>query len=250
MDKAGQEYWESVWDTKQTIEKMDISYYTHKLLHSLYGKYLNFDKDKTICEIGCSMSQNLLYFHDNFGYQINGIDYDKKSALKTKIIYQNMGYESNIYHRDFFDNTHFPKYDILVSFGVFEHFENLDKSIKHTLNYINEGGTIITMIPNMNGIVGFLQKMLNKKVYDIHIPYTKEEILEAHEINGYKTLFCDYYGLYQGGVINISGVKYENIIRKILAIPGKPIYFINRLLNIRTDCKYISPYIIYIGKKS
>jgi len=90
------------------------------------------------------------------------------------------------------------------------------ESIKHTSLYLNKNGIIITVIPNMNGIVGFLQKIFNKKVYDVHIPYTKDDILKAHENANYKTLFCDYYGIYQGGVVNLNGIKYEFFLNKYI----------------------------------
>ena len=158
-----------------------------------------------------------------------------------------MNYKANIFHRDFFSKEKIDKYDILTSFGVFEHFENIENSIAHTKHYLKDNGIILTVIPNMNGIVGLLQKLLNKPVYDIHIPYTREEIKNAHEKAGYHTLFCDYYGLYQAGVINLTGNRFENLLRKLLAIPGKPIYYLYKLAKIPFDSRYISPYIIYIG---
>jgi 2-polyprenyl-3-methyl-5-hydroxy-6-metoxy-1,4-benzoquinol methylase len=249
MDKASENYWKEVWNKKEQIDKIDINYYTNKLLYELFKKYLNYDNQKNTCEIGCAMSSYLLFFNDYFGYKINGFDYEKHSVEKTKYVYEKMGYTCNIFYHDVFDDYNGEKFDILTSFGVFEHFENLENSISHTRKYLKNKGIIITLIPNMNGIVGFLQKKFNKKVYDIHIPYIKEDILKAHEQNNYKTLFCDYYGLYQFGVVNINGIKYENFYRKIFSIPGKPFYYFNKLLKVRLDSKYISPYIIYIGKK-
>ena len=247
-DRAGSEYWNSVWTDKVVIHETDVNYYTNSLLHKLYKQFFKRDEEKSIVEIGCSLSANLLYFNKYYKYQINGFDYEKISALKTEEIYEKMGYKTNIYHRDFFSKEKSELYDIVSSFGVFEHFEHLDKSIEQTNHYLKEEGMILTVIPNMNGVVGFLQKLLNRKVYDVHIPYKREDILISHEKAGYETLFCDYYGLYQSGVVNVSGIKNESIIRKILAVPGKPLYFLSKLLHWDFSSKIISPYIIYIGK--
>lgn len=247
-DKAGKEYWNNIWNDKILINELNVNYYTNKLLHNLYKKYFKYDTNKKMLEIGCALSPNLLYFNKYFGYQINGFDYEKEAVKKTKYLYETMGYEANIFYRDFFSNDYSKKYDVVSSFGVFEHFENLAKSITHTTNYLKEEGLILTVIPNMNGIIGFLQKILNKSVYDVHIPYTKEEIINAHKQAGYTILFCDYFGLYQAGVINLKGNKYENNLQKILAIPGKPIYYLYKFLKFSFDSKLISPYIICIGK--
>ena len=247
-DKAGKEYWNSVWEEKSFISKIDIKYYTNNLLHELFTQFLPKDDNWNICEIGCAMSPYLLYFHDYFGYKINGFDYDKESALRTLKIYENMGYKANIFERDFFSKEFCEKFDLLFSMGVFEHFSNLNESIAHTRFYLKKEGLVITIIPNMNGIMGFFQKIFNKKVYNIHFPYTKEDILNSHEKSGYETLFCDYFGIYQGGVVNLGNIKFKNLINKFLAIPGKPLYYLYKNFNLKLDSKFNSPYIIYIGK--
>ncbi|WP_024787508.1 methyltransferase domain-containing protein [Lebetimonas sp. JH369] len=247
QDKAGENYWNSVWKEKMVIDEIDINYYTNRLLHNLYQKYFKFDKTKKVLEIGCALSANLLYFNKYFGYQINGFDYEVDAVKKTINIYNTMNYKANIFHRDFFSKDETDKYNRFTPFGVFEHFENIEDSIAHTRHYLKDNGIILTVIPNMNGIIGLLQKLLNKPVYDVHIPYTREDIKNAHEKAGYNTLFCNYYGLYQAGVINLTGNKFGNILRKLLAIPGKPIYYLYKLTKIPFDSKYISPYIIYIG---
>jgi len=247
-DKTGRDYWNSIWNKKISINEIEINYYTNKIIHELYKKFFRYDRTKKIIEIGCALSANLLYFNKYFGYHINGFDYEVESVEKTREIYSRMGYDANIYHRDFFSDEETEKYDIVTSFGVFEHFEDINGSIAHTRHYLKDNGMILTVIPNMNGIVGLLQKLLNRPVYDVHIPYTKEEMKNAHENAGYKTLFCDYFGLYQAGVINLDGNKYDTMLRKVLAIPGKPIYYFNKITKIPLDSQAISPYIIYIGR--
>lgn len=247
-DKAGLGYWAKNWNQYLEISKIDINYYTNRLLHKIFTKYLNYNKEKDICEIGCAFSPYLLYFHDHFGYRINGFDYEGISVKKTKEIYDNMGYCSNIYHHDFFDIKNCRKYDILTSFGVFEHFEDLNSTINLSKYYLKDNGTIVTVIPNMCGFFGFLQRIFDKRIYDIHIPYDKNDILLAHETNGYKTLFCDYAGIYQFGVVNISNIKYNKIIKKFFSLPRKPLYYFLNLFNISMNYKINSPYIIYIGK--
>jgi len=167
IDKAGREYWNKVWGEKIDVSKIDINYYTNNLLHQLFLKYLPKEKLR-ICEIGCAMSPYLLYFKDYFDYEIYGFDYDKEAVKKTLYIYNQYGYKANIFYRNFFSNDPFDKVDVLYSMGVFEHFSNLEESIKHTNLYLKDDGIIITIIPNMNGIVGLLQKYLIKK-YMIYI---------------------------------------------------------------------------------
>lgn len=248
MDKAGVTYWQDVWDDKNTIIKIDLNYYTYHLLDELFLRFLPKDNSKTICEIGCAMSAYLLYFHERFGYKINGFDYDCQAAQKSAQIYHNMGYEANIFCQDLFEPYVGESFDILTSFGVFEHFENLQQSLVHTKKFLKKNGIIVTLIPNMRGIMGWLQKSLDRHVYDIHVPYMPIDLRSAHEQLGYETLFCDYYGTYQGGVVNVDNHPKKELLQKLFAIPGQPLYRIQQILGKRLDSKIISPYVIYIGK--
>jgi len=247
-NRASVSYWESVWEKQDSIVPIDLKSYKYKEFHEIFQKFIPNNSDLSICEIGCAMSSWLLYFNDYYNLQINGFDYDKQAVEKTSLTYKYMGYKANIYYGDFFVKKNKNTYDILSSWGVFEHFNELEKSIKETKKYLTQHGIIITSIPNMNGITGFYQKFFNKKVYDIHIPYTKQDILQAHEKNGYKTLFCNYVGTYQFGVVNISGIRNETFIRKLFSIPGKPLYILNKIININS--KLLSPHILYIGVKN
>ena len=248
MDRAGMEYWQDVWQSKELIAKIDLSYYTYRLLDELFKNYFPIDNTKSVCEIGCAMSPYLLYFHDRFGYTIHGFDYDCKAVEKTKRIYRSMGYEANIFCQDLFAPYEGESFDLLTSFGVFEHFEDLSSSLEHTKKFLKPGAFILTLIPNMRGVVGWLQKCFNPRVYNIHVPYTSHDLRMSHESVGYETLFCDYYGTYQGGVINIDNHSQKVLLQKLFALPGKPLYRLQKILGKRFDSKMISPYVIYIGK--
>jgi len=247
-DKAGQEYWQEVWEYKDRIEPIDPSYYTYRKIDWLFRRYLPDGKGKSLMEIGAAFSSYLPYFHNRFGYWVWGIDYEKGSAWRTEEIYRSMGMDIPIMHRDFFSDAPIERSDIVTSFGVFEHFEHLDESIRHTRLYLNDGGIIVTVIPNMNGLVGWLQKHFAPAVYAVHIPYTASDLKAAHEAAGYETLFCDYFGTYQGGVVNLDGHPRAAFWQKVLAVPGKPMDWISRLLSRRLDSRLYSPYVIYIGR--
>ena len=73
------------------------------------------------------------------------------------------------------------KYDYIISFGVVEHFENTAKCLRSCAEFLKPGGTLITLIPNMPSLVGKIQKIIDKKVYDVHVPLTKKELSKAHQ---------------------------------------------------------------------
>ena len=62
------------------------------------------------------------------------------------------------------------QYDLVMSFGVVEHFKDTTACLKACAAFVKPGGQMFTMIPNMTGLVGSLQKIIDRNVYDIHVP--------------------------------------------------------------------------------
>lgn len=117
---------------------------------------------------------------------------------------------------------------------------------------------MITLVPNLNGFIGFLSKYFVREVYDMHRVITREQIQKYHESTGLINLKTNYAGIFCLGVIpwgksNRGLFKFGWLKSKILL---RGIYIIDLLLTsvfklIRIDIpsKTFSPYIITIAKK-
>ncbi|MFM9008523.1 MAG: class I SAM-dependent methyltransferase, partial [Bacteroidota bacterium] len=60
------------------------------------------------------------------------------------------------------------RFDVVCSFGVAEHFDNTSDVIRKMSAFVKPGGILITTIPNLSGPTGWIQKLFNRPVYDIH----------------------------------------------------------------------------------
>jgi 2-polyprenyl-3-methyl-5-hydroxy-6-metoxy-1,4-benzoquinol methylase len=49
-------------------------------------------------------------------------------------------------------------FDVVISFGLVEHFEDTDACLKAINKFLAPKGLLITFIPNMVGFTGFLTK--------------------------------------------------------------------------------------------
>src|SRR5262249_34751476 len=50
----------------------------------------------------------------------------------------------------------------------------------------------VTIVPNLAGWLGALQKRLNRRIYDLHVPLTPRLISQAHEEAGLEILEARY----------------------------------------------------------
>jgi SAM-dependent methyltransferase len=115
------------------------------------------------------------------------------------------------------------RFDLVVSFGLIEHFEDTSAALSALCRLLRKGGTIVTVVPNMHGTVGLMQKLLNRPIYDIHVPISSRRLREATEAAGATPFVCDYFGAMNYFVNNLNGLRTDTlsyfIKRNFLRVP-------------------------------
>ena len=265
MDKAGKIYWDSLWKEESTPKAFDpkavgLNNYVNRRFHDYFHelfKGLN-TKGKRLLEIGCARSVWLPYFAREFGFQISGIDYSEIGCKQTETVLREQGVEGNVIRASFFAP---PKklvelFDVVISFGVAEHFGDTAACIHAFSRFLNPRGMLITVIPNLVGLIGILQRLLNRKVYDIHIPMNLNSLWDAHESVGLVVIFCGYFISANFGVINLSGVERDSAsfsLRKLVQFSlqqaAKAIWAFELIISPLPANRFLSPYIVCIAKK-
>ena len=94
----------------------------------------------------------------NFDCSVTGLDYSEIGCEEARLILENNNVEGEIVCCDFFSppESMLNRYDVVISFGVLEHFENTSDCTKAFSRFLRPGGLLLTVIPNMNGIPGLL----------------------------------------------------------------------------------------------
>lgn len=52
---------------------------------------------------------------------------------------------------------------------------------------------MLSLIPNMRGLPGFLQKRFDRALYDVHVPLAAEEFAQAHTAAGLEVMAVRYF---------------------------------------------------------
>jgi len=254
MDLAGQDYWEKTWHDRKVIGAINLKNYTQSRFDFIFKKYLPLKDGTKLLEAGCAQSSWLPYFNLRFGCEVSGIDYSETGCKKAEENLLRYGVAGSILCRNFFDENQdmFQQFDIVFSRGVIEHFEKPDVVLKKFYNFLKPGGMIVTIIPNMAGLMGKLQELVNKPVYDLHIPMNLNELKDFHSKADFKEIFSSYIGSIGTEVVNYpsdGGLKI-GFLRKLLKWLSKGAWAVFKLFNYHPESQLLSPYIIYIGKKT
>jgi cyclopropane fatty-acyl-phospholipid synthase-like methyltransferase len=214
MKKTTREYWENLWESDSDAKAFDpnasgIHQWVNQGFHTYFSHLFKptDTKGKKLLEVGCGGSIWLPYFSKEYDFKISGLDYSEQGCMLAKKILENEDVSGKIIYADLFKPA--PKmvaaFDIVISFGLVEHFENTGACIKAIKKYLAPGGLLITFIPNMAGFTGFLQKVLNKQVYDLHVVMNNKSLKSAHREAGLSIDEGGYFLSFNPSMINIVG---------------------------------------------
>lgn len=264
-DKAGKSYWEDVW-INSTLplpvnpEDTHLDNYVNVRFHQFFARLFpkSDSRGKLLLEVGCAKSAWLPYFSQQFGFQVFGLDYSETGCEQSQEILSKAGVEGEIVCADFFSppTSMLGKFDVVVTFGVVEHFTDTYLCLEAMARFLKPGGLLVTNIPNMAGWIGTIQKMINRPVYDIHVPLDAAALMKTHQQAGLKVLKYQYFLFTHFGVLNLNGLdphsplwKIKTIILKVVFHLSKLVWWGEGILGALPPNRFTSPYIICVAQK-
>jgi len=230
-------------------------YADYLLWENIYPKYLG-KKGAKVVEIGSAPGNELVRLHKVFGLEPYGIEYSEPGVELNRSIFIHNGLEpGNVIHADFLagqiDKRFDGFFDVVVSNGFIEHFDNPKEVVGKHINLLKKGGLLIISIPNLRGFNYAMQYFFYHAVLQIHNTgiMEKGEFAKLFDDERLSPRYCEYYGTLN---FNLFAVKRRTIgfflllFCKIMQLPLNALFRI--LLGKRgAESKTFSPYLIFIG---
>jgi 2-polyprenyl-3-methyl-5-hydroxy-6-metoxy-1,4-benzoquinol methylase len=206
-------YWESFW--KSDFDKVNKVgrilkrvFYKGIMVRFVRNHVPKVDCNKEVIEIGCYPGE-LSRLVGKLGYRLNGIDFvDAVNNMKQGFLDDGL-HVGEIIQGDFFEYSFDKKYDLVMSFGFIEHFEEYRDVIARHCDLVKGGGRLIITTPNYRkGLQNKMLKYFNQKeTFDKHVldsmrPQAWKEVCEK---NGLKVVWYGYFGT------PAIPMKYKNI---------------------------------------
>ena len=264
-DKAGKGYWDVVWTGAPLPTAVDpratnLGNYVHRRYHAFFSQLFSSAqaRGKRLLEVGCAMSATLPYFAKEFGLEVYGIDYSELGCRQALQILRNEGVQGEILCADLFAPPAqiIEQFDFVVSFGVVEHFVDTARCLEALGRCLKPGGILITSIPNMTGLVGTLQKLLNRPVFEKHVPLDREALKQAHQQAGLEALHCDYLISTEFGVCNLNGISPGSVewrikqpVLTLLSRCSALVWLVEQKLGEIRRTRALSPYVVCTARK-
>jgi 2-polyprenyl-3-methyl-5-hydroxy-6-metoxy-1,4-benzoquinol methylase len=148
------------------------------------------DEEKEILEVGSGLG-NMIKTLAKKGYKVKGIDIDKNKIEEAKSIHGNIPIKKASGEEIPFENE---KFDIVMSFDVFEHIQSSDKHLREVRRVLKDGGHYLLQTPNKYTNIIFevirQRSMTRWKKYHCSL-HSYKEVVDRFENNDFEVKFHD-----------------------------------------------------------
>lgn len=217
--KTSRDYWEANWTRASAASSREPrgSYYW-RTFDSIFDRaFAGLDtKTLSLIELGAGGSEWLPRLAARFGFAVAGLDYSELGCARARALMQSVGIPAEIHCGDIFrpGENLVGAFDVVVSFGLVEHFDDTASTMASFAHYARPGGLVFTMAPNMRGLYGLLYRILDRRVFDLHVPLNADDLARGARQAGL-TVVESGYVLGLPGVID--GARREgNAFRRAL----------------------------------
>lgn len=212
-------YWESNYLGQGVSKQAPLAGFANHCNRLILRKLLLAGlEEKRVLEIGAGNSFWLPYLASQFpNSQFSGLDYSEQGCHLLRQRAAKANVKVDIHCVDMFkpDPQLLGRFDLVLSFGVVEHFDDLGKTLATMKAYLSTAGKIFTTIPNMAGLLGTLTNRFNPQVFHQHNPHDLPSFLNGHQQAGLKMLGADYLGSTNFGVLSSCYGPQNDLKRQI-----------------------------------
>jgi SAM-dependent methyltransferase len=212
------------------------------------------ERAQGLIEIGCAQSVFLPYFARYFGFRVAGLDQSELGCERSRQILERERIQGEVCCADLFNppGALLGRFDVAISFGVVEHFDDTSKPLSGIARFLRAGGKLVTFIPNLTGTLGAYQRLLDRPLYDAHVVMDRERLAEAHRLAGLEVESADYLMPFSLEVLNVEG--WKNRVARMLfsrahTAASRLVWMIDdRLVRLRPN-HWTSPYVVCVARR-
>jgi hypothetical protein len=247
MELTDRAFWVNYWESKTEVVQIVSK---RSPFSKLFNATFQNSNLNTALEIGGFPGYVSIALNKHYGVkQADLLDYFIHPKIIQDLCEANEIKDGaiNAIEADLFKEYTGPKYELVHSHGLIEHFENSENIIGQHLKFLTQEGQLLITLPNFRGINGWFQRNFDKDNYDKHyIPCMDIEHLKKCSIAlGLKEVEVQYYGEFSMWLenMNTKSASFKLFFKATWAF----FKVINKIVPIRN--KTLSPYLIITAKQ-
>lgn len=240
------QFWVNYWESKTGLS---VNIPSNYLFHQELGEIINKQGVKTAIELGGFPGYYAVFLKKYFKLDVTLLDYFVHQPVTNALLEANQLKPSdiNIIETDLFNYQPVQEFDLVLSCGLIEHFNDTADIINRHIAFVKPGGTLFITLPNFKALNGWFQKCFDRENYDKHnIDCMDPKLLASIcEQAGLEVLQSRYFGNFSLWLENEQQKPLSvRLLKKTLWLAGKVFTKI-----IPFNSKVLSPYIILEARK-
>lgn len=222
----GQSFWERTWSEGGSGKLARWGYFRY-CFGRLLARYTR--PGSLVCEIGCGGSIWVPLLARR-GVVVWGIDYAEGGleAVRRQLVRD--GLTATLVEADVFQEGCLPQehFDVVFSLGFIEHFAEGSAVVRYLSGLIRPGGVMVTVVPNLNGFWGRVQRWLDPEIYRAHLIYDPKELDDVHVVAGLGALErASYFGGCNPSALNF-GRSLEQLPRRAARLAKAAVWILGQ----------------------
>lgn len=237
-DKA---FWANYWESKKDLAfEVPAGYTFHKLLKNIVEE----KQAKSAIELGGFPGYYAIFLKKYFGLDTTLFDfYVHQKVLKEVLNANKLDVKDvKVIEGDLFNYQSQEQYDLVLSCGLIEHFNDTKDIIARHLEFLKPGGTLFITLPNFTGANGWVQRKYDMGNYEKHnISSMNPQLLAGYcKELGLKNIEAYYYGKFS---IWLENRDQQSALTKAFI---KALWFAGKIATkiVPVESKSLSPYIV------
>lgn len=239
-------FWKKYWESKKDLAVAIKPDYT---FHQILRKLVKKNHIKTAIELGGFPGYYAIYLNKYENVETTLFDFYVHTGILVDVLAVNNLSEKSIgvIEGDLFKYKPLKQYDLVLSCGLIEHFEDTKDIVKRHLAFLKPGGTLFITLPNFLGVNGWVQRNFDPENYSKHnVKSMQLDLLNrvCRELK-LQNVKLNYFGKFSVWLENKqSKSATAKILTKTIWLAGK---FYTKIVPAET--KMLSPYIVLTAQK-
>ncbi len=234
-------FWANYWESKTDLAFTVPATY---LFHQLFKKLLADKPIKTAIELGGFPGYYAIFLKKYFKVEASLFDFYVHQPILNEVLAANQLQPQDIpvIEGDLFQFEPAQQYDLVLSCGLIEHFQDTSDIISRHLPFLKPGGTLLITLPNFTGVNGWVQRTYDPDNYDKHniSSMNPSRLAEYCRQLGLQEVEAFYYGHFSIWLENRN--QQSNLTNGFL----KALWVIGKVFTkvIPIESRALSPYIV------
>jgi trans-aconitate methyltransferase len=234
-------FWANYWESKKDLAFNVPANYT---FHQLFKKLMGNKPVKSAIELGGFPGYYAIFLKKYFGLNTSLFDFYVHQPILKEVLAANALTENDVQviEGDLFKYQSQQQYDLVLSCGLIEHFNDTKDIISRHLSFLKPGGTLFITLPNFTGVNGWVQRSYDMDNYNKHNVSSMNPTLLAQYCRelGLKDVEAYYYGHFSIWLENRNQQSgLTKAFLRLLWLTGKVATKI-----VPVESKALSPYIV------